>query len=284
MIGIHPNRVFLIGAWIVGNLVLLGTVLVQAAGGQGGGPTTICHLPPGDPDAAHTITVSAAALPAHLGHGDPIGACAPSCAGSGAACSDHADCCSTFCNQSICETPCVENGIACSTSAECCSGFCGGGLCATPCAGNGDPCTVNEQCCGNNCQDGACVPPCTVNGAACSSNAQCCSGSCQSGTCVPACATNGGLCTLSAECCSGICSGEGICAAECTIGPELGGAACSFELPCCPADGPAGGVCIAGLCYPEDATCEFLGEACDPDSGLFCCFDALCIENVCVAP
>jgi ABC-type sugar transport system substrate-binding protein len=30
---------------------------------------TICHIPPGNPDAAHLITISTDALPAHLAHG-----------------------------------------------------------------------------------------------------------------------------------------------------------------------------------------------------------------------
>ena len=36
---------------------------------------TICHMPPGNPDNAHNISVSASAIPAHLGHGDVLGAC-----------------------------------------------------------------------------------------------------------------------------------------------------------------------------------------------------------------
>ncbi len=36
---------------------------------------TICHIPPGNPDNAHTITVGAPAVSAHLDHGDTIGAC-----------------------------------------------------------------------------------------------------------------------------------------------------------------------------------------------------------------
>ena len=36
----------------------------------------ICHIPPGNPDNAHTICVGAAAVDAHQSHhGDPIGAC-----------------------------------------------------------------------------------------------------------------------------------------------------------------------------------------------------------------
>jgi hypothetical protein len=32
---------------------------------------TICHVPPGNEDEAHDITISERALPAHLSHGDP---------------------------------------------------------------------------------------------------------------------------------------------------------------------------------------------------------------------
>ncbi|HUP18764.1 MAG TPA: hypothetical protein VM778_02290, partial [Gemmatimonadota bacterium] len=36
---------------------------------------TICHIPPGNPNARHTITIGAAAWPAHRAHGDYEGAC-----------------------------------------------------------------------------------------------------------------------------------------------------------------------------------------------------------------
>jgi hypothetical protein len=36
---------------------------------------TICHIPPGNPDNAHTIVVGAPAVPAHLAHGDSLGEC-----------------------------------------------------------------------------------------------------------------------------------------------------------------------------------------------------------------
>ena len=35
----------------------------------------VCHIPPGNPDNAHTITISENALAAHLDHGDHVGAC-----------------------------------------------------------------------------------------------------------------------------------------------------------------------------------------------------------------
>ncbi len=36
---------------------------------------TICHIPPGNPDNAHTIEVSENAVAAHLAHGDTLGPC-----------------------------------------------------------------------------------------------------------------------------------------------------------------------------------------------------------------
>jgi len=39
------------------------------------GVLTICHIPPGNPGNAHTITVGLAAMQAHVDHGDTFGAC-----------------------------------------------------------------------------------------------------------------------------------------------------------------------------------------------------------------
>jgi hypothetical protein len=35
----------------------------------------ICHVPPGNPDAAHTISVGSSSVDVHLGHGDSLGEC-----------------------------------------------------------------------------------------------------------------------------------------------------------------------------------------------------------------
>jgi hypothetical protein len=43
--------------------------------GYGAAKVTLCHIPPGNPANAHTITVGAPAVPAHLAHGDTLGPC-----------------------------------------------------------------------------------------------------------------------------------------------------------------------------------------------------------------
>jgi hypothetical protein len=40
-----------------------------------GAKVDVCHIPPGNPDNAHTITISEDALAAHLEHGDHLGPC-----------------------------------------------------------------------------------------------------------------------------------------------------------------------------------------------------------------
>ena len=71
-------------------VVLIATVLVcgltNAAGrnisrGPSDRTETLCHIPPGNPDNAHTIVVSQWAVAAHLGHGDTMGECPEECVG-----------------------------------------------------------------------------------------------------------------------------------------------------------------------------------------------------------
>lgn len=54
----------------------------------GVGKQTVCHIPPGNPANAHTISVGSPAVQAHLAHGDRLGGCIeptvpPKCDGKG---------------------------------------------------------------------------------------------------------------------------------------------------------------------------------------------------------
>jgi len=49
----------------------------ENSNGSGAGTTkvTVCHVPPGNPAAAHEITIGSPAYDAHVAHGDPPGPC-----------------------------------------------------------------------------------------------------------------------------------------------------------------------------------------------------------------
>ena len=56
--------------------VLAALVGVEAPAQAQGEKITICHIPPGNPENAHLITISINALQTHLEqHGDQIGDC-----------------------------------------------------------------------------------------------------------------------------------------------------------------------------------------------------------------
>ena len=110
------------------------------------GKVTICHVPPGNPDNAHTISVSPNAANAHLAHGDYCGPCVS------ATCADDADCGEQeICVDGECVTP-----PECQTDEDCAGAeICVDGECVTP-----PECQTDEDCPGaETCIDGECVPP-----------------------------------------------------------------------------------------------------------------------------
>ena len=94
--------------------VLFGSIILEPAMAKPQPKITICHIPPGNPGNAHSITISLNALPAHvMRHGDLIGECAipePNC-GDGIitapeTCDDagdngNADSCNTTCDAQL---------------------------------------------------------------------------------------------------------------------------------------------------------------------------------------
>lgn len=61
-------------------LVIAAAIMFNVA--HAGEKVTICHVPPGNPGNAHTITVNANAWRAHQAHGDSMGECPGTSPGS----------------------------------------------------------------------------------------------------------------------------------------------------------------------------------------------------------
>jgi hypothetical protein len=91
----------------------------------------VCHIPPGNEENFHTITISANALQSHLDHGDFLGECTEqACAPLNAPCTaDHPEvCCTGLCNPVIPGLTgcCAPQGAPCDLSnpGACCSLIC----------------------------------------------------------------------------------------------------------------------------------------------------------------
>jgi hypothetical protein len=70
--GERVNKKFAV-AGLIAVLGVFGIVASTHADSQG--KVDVCHIPPGNPENAHTINVSVNAVPAHLAHGDTLGEC-----------------------------------------------------------------------------------------------------------------------------------------------------------------------------------------------------------------
>lgn len=107
----------------IGTLLMTVPMLLVASAAMAQ-KTSICHVPPGNPGNAHTISVAPNAVPAHLAHGDSMGACE---------CRVDADCADdNLCNEERCvlgkcqreelpcaDQPCVENSVCLPDTGEC---------------------------------------------------------------------------------------------------------------------------------------------------------------------
>jgi len=81
--GVHENTEYASLDTLVLSLSYVGNIPADpnppiSGGGSGvGKKVTICHVPPGNPANAHSLSVSINALDAHLAHGDLLGVCEP---------------------------------------------------------------------------------------------------------------------------------------------------------------------------------------------------------------
>jgi hypothetical protein len=61
------------GQIVITHIIILNTGEDELPGGGGGEKVLICHKP--DKNGGHTLSIASSAVPAHLGHGDTLGAC-----------------------------------------------------------------------------------------------------------------------------------------------------------------------------------------------------------------
>lgn len=151
----------------------------------------VCHIPPGDPGNFHSITVAAAALPAHLAHGDLPGACAQFC---DRLCDDGNPCTIDACDAAE-KCMATHPPVNCNDGNLCTTDSCdpAAGCVSTPIV-----CMDNDNCTVNACDPltGTCVAPpveCPV-GQICEPGSGQCVGSdpCQPNPCL-----NSGTCSRS---------------------------------------------------------------------------------------
>jgi len=108
----------------------------------------VCHVPPGNPDNAHSISVSVNAVQAHLDHGDVV-CCQGEACTAGGVCTSPGGCFACSCGdtcENLCPPPpvpcgpidccagetCVQDGV-CQSGSDCYTCSCGDSCSATPC-------------------------------------------------------------------------------------------------------------------------------------------------------
>lgn len=269
------------------SLFILATTLASAAPNN---TVCICHVPPGNPAAAGTICINAHAVPAHLRHGDTVGACPVVCGGSsGVVCGTGA----------FCEMP---TGVCSATATGVCT------IIPISCAG-----TVDSVCgCNGTTYDNACLA--AAAGVTVSHTGDCvtttvCGGS-VGGVCALGefckrdsgnCTTGaGGICTpIPASCPTTVlpvCGCDGTtysnsCFADAAAVTMSATNACVLGAVC---GGLGGGTCAAGqFCGPLQGDCaNILGghcmtiplpTSCSPGFDPVCGCDAVTYVNACLA-
>jgi hypothetical protein len=110
------------------------------------GKVDVCHVPPGNPANAHTISVSSNAVAAHLAHGDSSGACE---CGVNGDCTNDSLCDEDTCVRGKCQhkqvecelRPCVASASCVPATGQCVEVplDCGDGVC-DPSTGECGPC------------------------------------------------------------------------------------------------------------------------------------------------
>ena len=248
-------------------LIAATSLLAASASAAPAQKVEVCHIPSGNPDNFHTITISENALAAHLAHGDVTGSCNAIC---DLLCSDNNRCTIDHngnCEESGCLPPNERPQVNCD---------------------DGDICTEDEICdpidgCaneprpGNSCNDG---DACT-DGDVCDESGEC------AGDKIDNCCIYVGDCDDGDLCTNDFCDGV----------PENPSGTCSHaDVECEDPD-----ACTSLNCNPADGSCTIetpivcddgfgcTNDSCDPASG--CASDPIecqpsnaCQTSSCVEP
>lgn len=133
--------------------IVFGAASAQAA------KVDVCHLPPGNPDNWHTISVSENALQAHLNHGDLEGSCLANCE----TLCDDGDACTQDIESDLDECVClvIPEPVDCDDGNSCTADSCDSNLGACvydTSLPNGDACDDGDpDTTGEVCSEGECV-------------------------------------------------------------------------------------------------------------------------------
>lgn len=260
---------------------LLAAVLLVAWGALGSGAAAgepkvqVCHRPPGNPNNYHTITIGAPAFPAHLAHGDLVGACLDLCA---TLCDDGNMCTadSGVPNTETGRCECVSSPVDCNDGNGCTADSCEpasgcqnvadtGAACNDEqvCTGP-DACTASGQCAG------APIPGCCDEDADCTAPSLCTTAACNLAT--HSCDTQQKVCVAPDPCTVSACnpttgdceSTPVICPADpcntAACDPTNGACGQTPIAGCCTSDGDCTSVevCVSGTCQPRPGCCQSL--------------------------
>lgn len=295
-------------AWM-GSLFLTATIaaLANDARADAVGKVQICHFPPGNPANFHTLTVGAPAVPAHLAHGDSLGACEETdCHLFASLCDDGNPCTTDICDSRT--RSCLPHvPVDCDDGNPCTADSCNpatGGCENSPRSGScddSDSCTPDDHCVEGRCF-GTPTPGCCIEAADCDDLNGCTNDSCTGGQCehsavtcddgnactVDTCNPTGGACVFASILCDDAnpctvdsCDPTNGClnqptSCQCTLGSDQGDSACSVILPCC----DQGMACGAdGSCH---TSCVEPGGQCSSETGT-CCSGLACSLGVCEA-
>ncbi len=147
----------------------------------------ICHIPPGNPANAHTISVGGNAIKSHLKHGDYLGACQLQCED---ACDDGNPCTIDECVAGECDHSPVSCNDGNQCTADSCNSETGGcdnvALPGQTCTGqDGSACTLDTGFCNAaaDCELTA-IPDCCESDADCADEDLCTFEVCTSNACV----------------------------------------------------------------------------------------------------